>query len=163
MSNGGPVSVSRCVMSRHVRARMACATLIFFYAIPAHAGPLTIDLPGALARARERAPEAIGARARVGEAQATRVGARVRFTQNPELDVGAGPRLGDPRTTQVEARISQQLEPGRRGDRIRVADAGIRHAEAANDARLRELSFEVASVFIEARHADLVVELARRD
>jgi cobalt-zinc-cadmium efflux system outer membrane protein len=149
-------------MSRHVRARLACAALIFIYASPAHAGPLTVDLPTALARARERAPQAIAALARIGEAEAARTGARVLFTQNMEFEVGAGPRFGDPRTTQVDVRLGQQLEPTRRGARIRVADAGVRHAQAVTDAQLRELSFEVANVFNEARHADLVVELARR-
>jgi cobalt-zinc-cadmium efflux system outer membrane protein len=149
-------------MSRHVRARMACAALLVFHASPAHAGPLTIDLPTALTRARERAPEAIAALARVGEAKAAQTGARVLFSQNPELEIGAGPRSGAPRTTQIASRISQQLEPTRRGARIRVADAGVRHAQAVSDAQLRELSFEVATVFTEARHADLVVELATR-
>lgn len=149
-------------MSRHVRARLACAALIFLYASPAHAGPLNIDLPTAVARARERAPEAIASIARIGEAEAARAGARVLFTQNMELEVGAGPRFGDPRTTQVEARLGQQLGPTRRSARIRAADAAVRHAQASTDAELRELSFEVANVFNEARHADLVVELAQR-
>lgn len=149
-------------MSRHVHARLACAALLFLHASPAHAGPLTVDLPTALTRARERAPEAIAALARIGEAEAARSGARILFTRNLELEVGAGPRFGDPRTTNFEARIGQQLEPTRRSARIRVADAGVLHAQALSEAELRELSLQAANVFNEARHADLVVELARR-
>lgn len=149
-------------MSHHVRARVAGAALLLLLATPAHAGPLDIDLPTAVARARERAPEAIAAIARVGEAEAARTGARVLFAHDLDLEVGAGRRSGDPASTPVEARLAQQLEPTRRGARIRVAEAGVRHAQALTDAQLRELSFEVTNVFNEARHADLVVELARR-
>ena len=150
-------------MSSRVRARLLCAALMFVFAHPAHAGPLTLDLPTALARARDRAPEAIAALARLGEARAQRVGAGVLFTQNTELEVGGGPRFGDPRTFAIHAQVSQQLEPTRRGARIGVADAGIDHAKAVSEAALRVLSFEVADVFYEARFADLEVELAHRN
>jgi cobalt-zinc-cadmium efflux system outer membrane protein len=130
---------------------------------PAHAGPLTLDLPTALARARERAPEAIAALARIAEARAQRVGAGVLFMQNTELQLGGGPRFGDPRTFALHAQVSQQLEPTRRSARIGVADAGVDHAKALSDAELRTLSFEVENVFYEARFADLEVELAQRD
>jgi len=148
-------------MSCHVRAQLVCAAVVLS-SLPAQAGPLTIDLPAALARARERAPEAIAAMGRIAEAEATRTGARVLLVHNPELEVGVGPRFGDARTTQIEARIAQPLEPTRRRARIRVADETVRHAHATTDAQLRELSFEVANVFNEARHADLVVELVKR-
>jgi outer membrane protein, heavy metal efflux system len=150
-------------MSRYVRTPLVCAASLLLYASAARAGSLRIDLPTALARARSRAPEAIAASARIGEADAARAGARILFSQNPELEVGAGPRFGTPRTTQLEARIAQRFEPGRRGARIRVADAGVQHARALGDAELRALSFEVATVFYEARAADLAVELAQRN
>lgn len=147
-------------MSTPVRARLACAALLLLCSDPAHAGPLTIDLPTALARARERAPKAIAAMGHIAEARAAGVGARVLLTANPEVQVGAGPRFGDVRATQVEAQIGQSLQLGRRGARIRVADAGVRRAEAVSAAELRELSLEVTNAFSEARYADLVVEVA---
>lgn len=150
-------------MSCHVRARLACAALMFLFAHPAYAGPLRIDLPTAVARARERAPEAVTALARIGEARAQRTGAGVLFTQNPEIQGGAGPRFGAERTLNVQAQLTQQLEPTRRGARIGVADAEVAHAQALNEAQLRELSYQVATVFFEARYADLAVELAQRN
>lgn len=151
-------------MSLHVRARrVACAALIVLFAQPAHAGPLTIDLPTALARARERAPEAVAALARIGEARAQRVGAGVLFTQNTELLVGAGRRYGDPQSLAIQGQLTQPLELARRGSRIRVADAEVARVHALNEAELRELSFEVTVLFYEARVADLVVELAQRN
>ncbi|HWO26648.1 MAG TPA: TolC family protein [Kofleriaceae bacterium] len=150
-------------MSRYARARLVyAAASLLFCASAARAGSLTIDLPTAIARARERAPEAIAALTRIGEADAARAGARILFSQNPELEIGAGPRLGTPRTTQLEARIAQRFEPGRRGARIRVAEAGVQHARALGAAELRALDFAVATAFYEARAAELAVLLAQR-
>ena len=149
-------------MSCHVRARLVCAALLLLCPV-ADAAPLTIDLPGALARARERAPDAVVARSRIGEANARRAGASVLFTQNPEVQVGAGRRLGDPATLAVQAQLTQPLELARRGPRIRVADAEIGHARAESEAQLRELGFAVTNAFYEARFADFAVELAQRN
>jgi len=149
-------------MSRHARAQVLCAALVMFSAHAAHAGPITIDLPTALARARERAPDAIAARARAVEAEAARAGAAIRFTQNPELEIGAGPRFGDPTNLTIEARIEQSLELGRRGARMRVANAGVDHAVATADAEIRALGLVIATTFHEARYAELLVELTRR-
>ena len=150
-------------MSLHVRARLACAALMLAFAYPAHAGPLAIDLRTAVTRARERAPEAIAVLTRIGEARAHRVGAGVRFIQNMEVEVGGGARFGDPRTLALQAQVTQPLEPTRRGARIDVADAGVVHAQATSEAELRRLGYEVATVFLEARFADLEVELAQRN
>lgn len=150
-------------MASHVRARLVCAALMLAFTHPVHAGPLKIDLPTAVARARERAPAAVAALARIGEARAQRVGAGVLFTQNTEVQLGAGRRYGEPHTFAIQAQISQQLEPTRRGARIRVADAGIDEAKALGEAELRELSFDVTSTFYDARFADLEVDLAQRN
>lgn len=150
-------------MSCHVPARLACAALMLLLARPADAGPLKVDLPIAVARARERAPEAVAALARIGEARARRTGAGVLFAQNPEVQIGAGQRFGNERTWTIQGQLTQQLEPTRRGARIRVADAEVAHAQALIEAELRELSYQVATVFLEARYADLAVELAQRD
>lgn len=150
-------------MCSHVRARWACAALMLMFAAPAHAAPLAIDLPTAVARARARAPEAIAALARLGEARARRTGAGVVFTQNPALDVGAGPRFGEARSWNVAAQLTQPLEPARRGARIDVADAAVTHAAALGEAELRRLSYEVTTSFYDARFAELAVELGARD
>jgi cobalt-zinc-cadmium efflux system outer membrane protein len=150
-------------MSSHVRARLTCAALMLLFVRSSHAGPLTVDLPTALSRARERAPEAIAALARIDEARAHRVGADVLFAQNPELDVGGGRRYGDPHTIAIRSLVRQALEPTRRGARIGVADAGVLHAQALNEAELRELTFAVTTAFYDARFADLATDLAQRN
>jgi cobalt-zinc-cadmium efflux system outer membrane protein len=149
-------------MFPHVRARLICAALLIAFA-PATAGPLTLDLNAAVARARERAPEAIAALAQIADARARRAGAGVVFTENPEVQIGAGRRFGEPRTLAIDAQISQPLELARRGARIAVADAGVALAQATSEAELRRLGYEVATVFLEARFADFEVELAQRD
>jgi len=145
-----------------IRAWLVGAALLIPWVRPAHAGPLTLDLPTALARARERAPEAVAALASIADARARRVGADV-FTHNPELSLGGGARFGEPRTLALRAQLSQELELGRRGARVRVADAGVQHAIATSEAELRELGFEVAVLFIDARAAELEVDLAQHD
>lgn len=144
-----------------VRARLVCAALVVASIPAAHARPLTLDLPTAVARARARAPEAIAALARIGDARARRAGAGVR--PNPELDLGAGPRFGATRTLAVEAQLTQPLELGRRGARLRVADAELEHATATTEAALRELDLEVTNLFLDARFAELDRALAQRD
>lgn len=150
-------------MSSVTRTSLACAALLCLVAHRTHAEPLTIDLHTAIARARERAPEAVAALARMGEARAQQADARVWFHHNPEIQIGAGPRYGTERTLAIQGQIVQQLEPTRRGARLQVADAAAAHSQALTEATLRELSFEVASLFFEAKFADLAVELAQRD
>ena len=146
-------------MSRSKRARLVCAALIALCAGSAYADSLTIDLPTAQARARQYAPDAITALARIDEAHAAETGAHVLFEQNPELVGGAGVRSGPPSSTAVETRLDQELEIGQRSRRIAVADAGIREARAASEADLRALDLAVTLAFNEARHADLAVEI----
>lgn len=150
-------------MATCISARLIASALLLVCSSPAHAGPLTIDLPTALARARERAPAAIAARARIDEARARRIGAGVLLTQNPELEVGAGRRFGDPNTLALDAQLAQPLELLRRGPRIGVADAEVAHAQASNAAALRELDLEVTTRFYEARYAELFAAVVSHD
>ncbi len=150
-------------MSSRVYARLSAAALLLAISHPAHAEPLTIDLPSAVARARERAPEAVAALSRISEARAQRIGAGVLFSQNTDIQIGAGVRFGEPRTPAIRGIATQRLEPGRRAARIGVADAEIEHAQTLSEVDLRRLSFEVATAFYEARFADLTVELERRN
>lgn len=150
-------------MPSRVYSRLSSAAILLALTYPGYAEPLTIDLPSAVARARERAPDAIVALARIGEARAQRIGAGVRFSQNPEIQVGAGARFGDVITPAIRGIATQALEPGRRSARIAVADAEVEHAKLLTDLDLRKLSFQVANVFYEARFAELTVELERRN
>ncbi|MBX3160482.1 MAG: TolC family protein [Deltaproteobacteria bacterium] len=148
-------------MSRSVRAQLICALCLFCVA-PARAGTLTLDLPTAVARARERAPAAVAARARIAEAQGKRAGA-LTLTQNPQFQGGAGRRYDADHTRflALDFQLTQPLDLGRGAPRRRVADAEIDRARGTNDAELRELSYEVATAFFDARAADLAVELAQ--
>ncbi|MGE0872608.1 MAG: TolC family protein [Kofleriaceae bacterium] len=150
-------------MFDHGCARATCAALLFIITAAAHAEPLTIDLSTALDRARQRAPEALAAIARLEQAEAHRAGSAMWFSHNLELEAGIGPRWSDPPTLQIEGRISQQLEPGRRSARIAAADAVVENARAVNEDQLRRLGYEVVIAWNEARHADLLVELATRN
>lgn len=150
-------------MSSHVRARLLCAALLLALTVPTHAEPLTIDLPTALARARERAPEAIAALARIGEAHAHGVGAGVRFAQNPQVQVGAGARFGEPRTLAIRGSAVQLLEPGRRDARIAVAEAEMNRAKVLTEVDLRKLSIAVANAYYAARFTELEIALERRN
>jgi outer membrane protein TolC len=141
-------------------ARWIAAALVL-HSLSAAAEPIELDLPGALARAHRLAPGAIDARGRVAEADAKMVGARRWFTANPELDAGAGPRLISGSPIDLDARIEQDLEPGRRGPRLRVAHAEAGQARASAAATLRELDREVSAAFVDVLFADRAATLAR--
>ncbi|NVB80898.1 MAG: TolC family protein [Kofleriaceae bacterium] len=147
-------------MSRISRARLVCAALILAWTASAYADSLTIDLAAAHARAREQAPDAITAHAKVAQARAAGVGARIHFEENPNISMGPGVRNSNPLTVAADVRITQPLEIGHRSARIAVADAGEREARAETEAALRELDLAVTLAFNEARHADLAVEAA---
>jgi outer membrane protein, heavy metal efflux system len=145
-------------MSSRVRARLVCAA--FLVCSHAHAGPLRLDLSTALARARDRAPDALAARARIALASARREGAGA--LANPELQLGGGARFGEPRTIALRGQLVQPLEPWRRGAREEVAAAEHAHAQAAGDVAGRELARSTANAFYEARFAELAVDVATR-
>lgn len=142
-------------------ARLIAAALLA-RACSASADTIDIDLPGALARARTAAPEAIAARGRVAQADAGVHGAAVAFSANPEIEGGLGPRLTPAHPLDAELRISQALEPWRRGARRELASAERAHAEAERDAALRELELEVSLAFYDAVFAAQLVEQMTR-
>jgi outer membrane protein, heavy metal efflux system len=148
-------------MSHVPIARLAVAALAL-HSLSAAAGPVEIDLRGALDRAHRAAPEAVAARGHIAEAEAGVRGANVAFTTNPELEGGAGPRLTASRPLDAEVRLEQDLEPGRRGPRRQLAGAELRQARAELDRALRELDLEVSIAFYEALFADAAAELTRR-
>jgi cobalt-zinc-cadmium efflux system outer membrane protein len=142
-------------------ARLAVAALLL-RSVPALAGQIEIDLPTALDRAHRASPAAIAARGELAIAQGAVTTADLPFRDNPEIEGGAGPRLTTARPVDAEVRVEQNLEPGQRSPRRRLARAGVARTEAEVDAALRELDLEVASAFYEALFAERSADLARR-
>jgi len=146
-----------------LHAARCCAALLIFCATPAAAGEVVLDLRAALDRAAARAPEAIAARGRVGEAEATRVAASVRFPDNLELAVAGGPRRGAATTTDLSVELGQRVAlGGRRGARRAIADATVAEARASAAAAVRAVELGAALAFYRALHAERVVDVARR-
>jgi cobalt-zinc-cadmium efflux system outer membrane protein len=133
---------------------------LVLHSIPAAAGPIDLDLEGALERAHRLSPDAIAARGQVAEAQATAIGADRAFATNPEIDIGAGPRLGRDPPIDIEARIEQSLEPWRREPRRRLARAALDHARISTEAALRTLDIAVSTAFFDAVFSEAAAELA---
>ncbi|HEX5060351.1 MAG TPA: TolC family protein [Kofleriaceae bacterium] len=148
-------------MSQVPFARLALAALVL-HSLPASADQIDLDLPNAIARAHQAAPAAVGARGQIAIANAAVTGANLPFIDNPEIEAGAGPRLISTRPTDVDARIEQNLELGRRSPRRQLARAGVTQTQAELDAMLRELDLEVTKAFYDALFAVRAAELAKR-
>jgi outer membrane protein, heavy metal efflux system len=130
-------------------------------------GPLTwaqdrpLTLEAALARARERSPAILSARARVDEARGRLRGASA-LRDNPELESAAGRRARDLAPTDLEVGLSQTFElGGRRGARIAGAEAGVARALASADDALRAVFRDVTATFFRTVHAEQRVGAAR--
>ena len=148
-------------MRRVQHARLIAAALIF-HSAPALADEVVLDLATVLQRASEVAPDVVAARGRVGEAEAIRVGAGVRFTDNPEIEVQAGPRFGAETSADVSVQLGQTFPlGGRRGARRAVAEAEVAYAEAEVDATALDVRLEAALAYLDALHAQRVVEQAK--
>jgi cobalt-zinc-cadmium efflux system outer membrane protein len=148
-------------MAHVQRARLVVAALLV-HSSAAAAGEVVLDLDAAVARARAAAPAAIGARGRVGEAEAARRGAALRLPDNPELELEAGRRHADTTSIDLGVQLGQDVGlGGRRRARVAVADAAIRQAGADADAVGLALELEVSYAFYAALHAARVVEASR--
>ncbi len=79
------------------------------------------------------------ARTRVDEARGILTGAGLRFSENPAIEALVGPRWAGGRSTDTEIALSLPIElGGKRGKRIRVAEAAIASANlGVGDARRR--------------------------
>jgi cobalt-zinc-cadmium efflux system outer membrane protein len=121
----------------------------------------TWTLEQALARARDRGPQLLVARARVDEARARLAGARVRLRENPVVDAWAGPRSTPSATlTDLQFGISQTFETGgRRAARIEGAEAGVAHEQAAAQDAGRLALRDVATTFFQILQAQERVRL----
>ena len=131
---------------------------------PASGGAeLTLDLDQALAHAREHAPAILAARARIDEARGRLVGASVLLRDNPILEATGGRRLSrDGNSNDVDTTLTQQFElGGRRGARIRGAEAGIARETASSHDEARLLLRDVASAFWRAVAAQERLRLVR--
>ncbi|MPY90141.1 MAG: hypothetical protein GEU99_19735 [Luteitalea sp.] len=111
-----------------------------------------LSLQEVLARARERAPTAVAARARIAEAEARLIGASRRFRSNPVIEAALGPRANEAaRSSDVEIGVSQAFEPGsRRTARVAAARAGIEQSASAADEALRLVLRDAALAFYDA-------------
>ena len=149
--------------------RPILAALIALVAAPWPAwaeSPLTLDLAGALERARTGNQLLEAARLRVEEARGDLVGARILLVDNPELVSEAGPRkpseAGVSSTTDYEVGLEQRLEiAGQRGHRVARARSALAAAEAAAMDAQRVLELAVASTFYEALAASRRTTIAR--
>jgi outer membrane protein, heavy metal efflux system len=129
---------------------------------PVASAQTVLTLPDALARAREHAPEIVGARLAVAEARARVTGAVVR-PSNPELDVSVGNRdTPTGRSTDLQVGATQALEaPGRRAARLAGATAQVDQSLASAEDVAREVLREVATTFFQAVYATERVRLLR--
>ncbi len=115
----------------------------------------TLTLEEALARARDRAPVILAARARVEEARGRLTSASVRARGNPTLEGHAGRRTTDSDDfTDYEIELTQGLAPaGRRQDRIASAEAEVSAELAAVEDVAREHILRVATAYFTAARA----------
>lgn len=139
--------------------RGACVVLALLFACVATKvradGQLSLDLPSALALARQNNPGLDAARRKVAEARGDVTQASVLLIENPELEVGVGPRFldnpGTGKTLALDVGISQKLEiAGQRGHRIDRTSNELAATEADAEVAARTLDLAVATVFFQA-------------
>ena len=143
------------------RRVLAVFGIVALWAPPAWAQEKALTLDQALEVARQRAPIAIAARARIEEARGRYQGAAVRFRDNPVIETEAGPRTREGSTSaDVDVAFSQDFElGGRRKARIAGAQAGIDRETAFSSDVLRRLLRDVAIAFYRALAAQERVRL----
>jgi cobalt-zinc-cadmium efflux system outer membrane protein len=143
------------------RAAAVCAAVCVCSGIVVGQGrPLT--LTDVLARAREQAPQIVGARLALDEARARLVGASRRLQANPQIDGALGNRNGPGpvRFTDYELGFGQSFEPdARRGARLAAANATIAQSAAGIDEITRTVLALAASAYYRAVHATARIEL----
>jgi len=121
----------------------------------------TVTLETALARARQRSPAVLSARARIEEARGRLRGASA-LRDNPVLESATGRRADSASAADLDLGVSQTFElGGRRGARIAGAEAGVARAVASADDTLRTALRQVADAFFRAIHAEQRLGVAR--
>jgi len=149
-------------MNRFSAAAALAATLLIWPRVgSAQENALTLDR--ALQLARERAPDIVSARSRIGEAQGRLVGASVLLRENPVLE-SAGGRRSSARGDFLDGNVGliQTFElGGHRGARIANAEADVARAEAVSEDVTRRLLRDVSTAFLGVLFADEQGRLAR--
>jgi cobalt-zinc-cadmium efflux system outer membrane protein len=146
-------------MNRLLRAAVIAATLFYWPRLGATQDEV-LTLNQALARARERAPIILSAKARIDEARGRLAGASVLLRDSPLIETAAGHRRlseagSRDSAADVEVGISQTFElGGRRQARIAGAEAGLVQEIASSDDALRRLLRDVANAFVRVLHAE---------
>jgi outer membrane protein TolC len=139
--------------------RVACTALALTGALAlgpsAASGQTVLTLADVLAKAREQAPQIVGARLALEEARGRLTGASLRLQSNPDVDVTIGNRQGSgARSTDLQFGASQLFEaPGRRAARIAAATAQLDQGVAAAEGVAREVLRDAASWFYQALFA----------
>jgi outer membrane protein, heavy metal efflux system len=139
-------------MCVRIRVATLVATLAAASAVQAQT---VMTLADVLTRARERAPQIVSARLALDEARGRLLGASLRTQTNPELDFQIGSRdATNNRWTDVEAGVTQMLEPGsRRSARIAGANAAIAQGTADIQEVTRTVLRAAARAYSRAVHA----------
>lgn len=133
----------------------ACAAALAVWPRLGAAEENILTLDQALARARERAPAIIAARAAIDEARGRLTGASVLLRDNPEIEAGAGARVVEHgELLEANLGVRQVFElGGRRGARIASATAGLARESAAEADVTRRVLRDTAIAFWTAVHA----------
>jgi len=138
------------------RSAVAVCAAVCLHAGMAGAQSRSLTLADVLTRAREQAPQIVGARLALEEARGRLLGASLRFQTNPEIDAALGNRNGpETRFTDFEVGLGQRFEPGaRRSARIAGATAAIAQGSANIDEVTRTVLRVAASAYYRAVHAN---------
>ena len=147
-------------MRTDTRAVAVCA-VVCLHAGVAAAQTRVMTLAEVLARAREQAPQIVGARLALEETRGRLAGASVRFQSNPQIDAAVGNRNGpDTRFTDFELGFGQGFEPGaRKSARIAGANAAIAQTSANVEEVTRTVLRMAGAAYYRAVHANERVKL----
>jgi outer membrane protein, heavy metal efflux system len=137
-----------------------CAVVCLHAGVAAAQGRV-MTLAEVLARAREQAPQIVGARLALKETRGRLAGASVRFQSNPQIDAAVGNRNGPgTRFTDFELGFGQAFEPGaRKSARIAGANAAIAQTSANVEEVTRTVLRMAGAAYYRAVHANERVKL----
>lgn len=146
---------------KHLRA-VACAAAISVWPCVSASQDQTLTLDQALARARERAPAIVAARARIDEARGRMVAASVLLRDNPVIEAAAGPHsTANGHETDVDLAVQQAFElGGRRTARMAGAQANVAREVATSADAARRILRDASVAFFRALHAGERLRLA---
>ncbi len=140
---------------------VAVCVVVCFHAGTAAAQGKVMTLADVLARAREQAPQIVGARLAMEEVRGRLIGASLSLQANPEVDAALGNRNGpDTRFTDFELGLGQRFESrARRSARIAGANAALAQSSANIDEVTRTVLRLAALAYYRAVHANERIRL----